>query len=288
MVIEYARHVAGTRGRVVERVRPRHRVPGHRDDGGAGRHPRPAATWAARCASACTRPISPRARSPPSCTARRRPERHRHRYEVNNRYRDQIAEAGLVVLGPVARPQPRRVRRAAARRAPVLHRHPGAPRAALAADRRRTRCSAASSAPRSSVTARASCSTSSRRWLAADAPLAELTGEPLRDEPVELEVARRATSSTRAGVGRPQRHRPLRRRRDRAAVRRPPRRRGDRRDGRRRPRAADPAVPASDPPSRLGDPGGAARHRGGVAARDRAARARPRRPTSSRRTGSRS
>ena len=61
-------------------------------------------------------------------------ERHRHRYEVNNTYRDQLAGAGLVFSGRQPRPRPGRVRGAAARRAPLLRRHPGAPRAALAAD----------------------------------------------------------------------------------------------------------------------------------------------------------
>ena len=85
-------------------------------------------------------------------------ERHRHRYEVNNGYRDQLEAAGLVFSGTF----PTRaggVRRAAARRAPVLRRHPGAPRAAVAADpaasavrragRRRHRAADASCASRS-------------------------------------------------------------------------------------------------------------------------------------------
>ncbi|WP_454137371.1 NUDIX domain-containing protein [Microbacterium paulum] len=45
--------------------------------------------------------------------ATRASERHRHRYEVNNRYRDQIAEAGLWFSGLSPRPRPGRVRRAA-------------------------------------------------------------------------------------------------------------------------------------------------------------------------------
>ena len=40
--------------RLLDRVRPRHRVPGDRDDGRAGRRSSPAATWAAPCASAST------------------------------------------------------------------------------------------------------------------------------------------------------------------------------------------------------------------------------------------
>ena len=51
-------------------------------------------------------------------------------------YREQLAEAGLGLLGHLARPHARRVRRAAARRAPVLRRHAGASRAAFAAEPR--------------------------------------------------------------------------------------------------------------------------------------------------------
>ena len=39
-------------------------------------------------------------------------ERHRHRYEVNNRYVDQLEAAGLVVLGAHAQGKPLRDRRA--------------------------------------------------------------------------------------------------------------------------------------------------------------------------------
>ena len=61
-------------------------------------------------------------------------ERHRHRYEVNNAYRDQLEEAGLVFSGTRPGPRPGRVRRAAPRRAPLLRLDPGAPRAPLPAD----------------------------------------------------------------------------------------------------------------------------------------------------------
>ena len=61
-------------------------------------------------------------------------ERHRHRYEVNNHYREQLEAAGLVFSGTNAGQRPGRVRRAAARRAPLLRLDPGAPRAAVAAD----------------------------------------------------------------------------------------------------------------------------------------------------------
>ncbi len=63
-------------------------------------------------------------------------ERHRHRYEVNNAYRGQLEAAGIVFSGLSPGPEPRRVRRAAARGASVLHRHPGPPRAAIAAEPR--------------------------------------------------------------------------------------------------------------------------------------------------------
>ena len=100
MVIEYARNVAGLEGASSSEFDPDTEYPGHRDHGRAGRHPRPAATWAARCAWACTRPISPRARWRAELYgAPRVDERHRHRYEVNNRYRDRIAEAGLCFSG---------------------------------------------------------------------------------------------------------------------------------------------------------------------------------------------
>ena len=54
-------------------------------------------------------------------------ERHRHRYEVNNGYRKQLEEAGLVFSGTSPDGRSGRVRRAAARGAPVLRRHPGPP-----------------------------------------------------------------------------------------------------------------------------------------------------------------
>ena len=60
-------------------------------------------------------------------------ERHRHRYEFNDAYREPLAAGGPGVLGRQPRARAGGVRRAARRRAPLLRRHPGAPRAALAA-----------------------------------------------------------------------------------------------------------------------------------------------------------
>ena len=54
-------------------------------------------------------------------------ERHRHRYEVNESYREALEEAGLVISGTLARARPRGVRRAARRRAPLLRLHAGPP-----------------------------------------------------------------------------------------------------------------------------------------------------------------
>ena len=77
---------------------------------------RRAATWAARCAWASTRPSSPRARSSREVYGGQPyvEERHRHRYEVNNAYRAELEKkAGLVFSGTSPDGQPRRVRRAA-------------------------------------------------------------------------------------------------------------------------------------------------------------------------------
>ena len=58
-------------------------------------------------------------------------ERHRHRYEVNNHYRQQIADAGLVISGDVPGGTPRRDRRAA--RPPVVRGQPVPPGVQVAA-----------------------------------------------------------------------------------------------------------------------------------------------------------
>ena len=55
-------------------------------------------------------------------------ERHRHRYEVNNRYRARLEEAGLRCERHVARRPPRRVHRARPGGAPVLRGDAGPPR----------------------------------------------------------------------------------------------------------------------------------------------------------------
>ncbi len=58
------------------------------------------ATWAAPCGSARTRRGSPRARIVAEAYGSTEiSERHRHRYEVNNAYRDQLTKAGLRISG---------------------------------------------------------------------------------------------------------------------------------------------------------------------------------------------
>ena len=76
-------------------------------------------------------------------------ERHRHRYEVNNRYRRRLEEAGLVLLGHLARRPARRVHRAAARRCTRSSSRRRRTPSSRAAPTGRTRCS-----PRSCAAAR--------------------------------------------------------------------------------------------------------------------------------------
>ena len=61
-------------------------------------------------------------------------ERHRHRYEVNNAYREQLEAAGLVFSGTSPDNNLVEFVELPGRRAPLLRRHPGPPRAALPAD----------------------------------------------------------------------------------------------------------------------------------------------------------
>ena len=112
------------RRRQLERVRPAQPAPRDRPHGRAARRRRQGRH---ACASARTRRSCCPARW---CTTAYGEEvvyeRHRHRYEVNNRYRAKLEEAGLVCSGTVARRPAGGVRRAA--RPPVLRGHAGAPR----------------------------------------------------------------------------------------------------------------------------------------------------------------
>ena len=76
-------------------------------------------------------------------------ERHRHRYEVNNDYREPLDAARAGALGRLARPAAGRDDRAA--RPPVLRRLPVPPRVQVAADGAAPAVPVASSAPRSST-----------------------------------------------------------------------------------------------------------------------------------------
>ena len=96
-VIEFARNVARPGGRQQHRVRPQ--LPPSRSSA-CSTSSTPSPTRAARCGWARIRASWPRA------AGRTRPtaallvhERHRHRYEFNNQYRQQFAAHGLVVTG---------------------------------------------------------------------------------------------------------------------------------------------------------------------------------------------
>ena len=94
-------------------------------------------------------------------------ERHRHRYEVNNALPRPARGGRAGVLRHLAGQQPGRVRRAAPRRAPLLRRHPGAPRAALAADPAAPAVRRAWSRPRSRGRRSCGSRSTSRRCVAA-------------------------------------------------------------------------------------------------------------------------
>ena len=74
-------------------------------------------------------------------------ERHRHRYELNNRYRQVLEEHGMVLLGHLARRPARRVHRAARGRCTRSSSPRRRTRSSRAARTGRTRCSPRSSRP---------------------------------------------------------------------------------------------------------------------------------------------
>ena len=74
-------------------------------------------------------------------------ERHRHRFEVNNRYRQTLEAAGHAAVRPVARRPARRDRRAQG--PPVVRGQPVPPGVQVPARSGRTRCSTGSSRRRS-------------------------------------------------------------------------------------------------------------------------------------------
>ena len=137
MVIEAARHLAGIADANSAEFDPQTPDPVDRHDGRSGRHRRrERATWAARCGSG----LYPAALAPGSIVAEAYgsasvvEERHRHRYEVNNAYRDRLEDGRPGRLRPVAGRAAGRVHRAAARTSPVLRRHPGPPGAPVPPD----------------------------------------------------------------------------------------------------------------------------------------------------------
>ena len=101
MVIEAARNLAGLDGREQPRVRPGHAAPRRLDDGRPARRRRRRAGHGRHDAA---RPLPVQARSPGRVSAETYgattiSERHRHRYEVANAYRDRLTAAGLVFSG---------------------------------------------------------------------------------------------------------------------------------------------------------------------------------------------
>ena len=109
--------------------RPSARIPSSRSWSRSSTSP----TWAARCGSARTRAGCARDRAPPRSTASPEvSERHRHRYEVSNNYRDLFVRARAALQRPVARRLARRDDRAAD--ASVVHRLPVPSGAAVAPD----------------------------------------------------------------------------------------------------------------------------------------------------------
>ncbi len=101
MVIEYARNVLGIEDASSSEFDPESKQPGHRHDGGAARDRRRRAgdlggTMRLGSYEAALTPGSVVAKT---YGAESVTERHRHRYEVNNAYRAQLEEAGLVISG---------------------------------------------------------------------------------------------------------------------------------------------------------------------------------------------
>ena len=99
MVIEAARNLAGLDGAGSDGVRPGHAARGDLHDGRAGGHRGRSRRYGRDDAAGC---LPGRRCEPGSLVAEAYgttevSERHRHRYEVNNAYRDKLAGAGLVI-----------------------------------------------------------------------------------------------------------------------------------------------------------------------------------------------
>ena len=206
-------------------------------------------------------------------------ERHRHRYEVNNKYRGELEAAGLVFSGLSPDRElvefvelPRDV-------APVLRRHPGAPRAAVAAD---PAAPAVQRADRGRARPAARAPAPGRRERSAPRP----SLEPADDRATADAELRRRADDVVAGGRRPTTRFDGRTRRrphrhglepdgetfDREVVVHPGAV-GDRGARRRRPGAGRHAVPPSGAAAAGRAPGRAARRRGRGPARGGQARA---------------
>ena len=96
-VIEFARNVGGLEGANSTEFDPSAAVPGRRPDARAAQRHREGRDDAARRLPVRARR---RARRPPPPTAPREiSERHRHRYEVNNDYREALTGHGMLLSG---------------------------------------------------------------------------------------------------------------------------------------------------------------------------------------------
>jgi len=128
MVIELSRNVAllaGANSREIDTATP-HPVIDLMDEQAEGDRPRwGPCGWVPTSPASIPEPRSPRAYGEPVVS-----ERHRHRYEVNPRYRLRLEEAGPGLLRHLSGRPAGRVRRAP--RAPVLGGNPGPPRSSRA------------------------------------------------------------------------------------------------------------------------------------------------------------
>ena len=140
-VIEFARNVGGLTGANSTEFDEQTAAPGDRPPARAARR---SPTRAPPCGSAPTPACSsPGTKAAAAYGATEISERHRHRYEVNNDYRELLDVARPGHLGHLARRAPGRDDRAA--RPPVLRGLPVPPRVQVAAAGARTRCSGRSS-----------------------------------------------------------------------------------------------------------------------------------------------
>ena len=99
-VIEFARHVLGLRGRQLHRVGPRHHLPGHRPDAGPGESLENLG-GTMRLGKLSLLAAARAAFSRKAYGVSEIEERHRHRYEFNNDYREQLCRPAACALAGI-------------------------------------------------------------------------------------------------------------------------------------------------------------------------------------------